>query len=353
MAIFFCNSCQNPKENSKIIGVKIYDHQGDLNELFNTWSEIGINLILSSPELARKDNFMQLARSNSISVFLILPTFFNTEALGKDSSLYAITSKGKRAIDDWVHFVCPNREDYRRSHIEYIKNLTKEIRPDGISIDFIRYFVFWEQVFPGQVYENLPQTCFDEKCLAKFKRAYTIEFPDSCDHLTKKADYILTQQRDKWVDFKCKTIADFVEEMVEAIHSMDPTTEINFHAVPWRSKDFNNGMRTIAGQDLKRIAPNVDYISPMCYSHMVKQPPEWIHEVVNDFNMQVPGSRILPSIQVSKAYLNTSFSEVEFKKALSESLKPPSEGVIFWSWEALEKSPEKLKIVKDYISENY
>ena len=294
---FFSSSCQKRLHQEAIIGVKVYNHEGDLNDLFKEWNRIGINLILASPGLARKDRFMQLARSHSKRVFLIVPTFYDPSALDQDSTLYAITREGKPAIDDWVRFICPNREDYRKSHLDYLKKLTREIQPDGISIDFIRYFVFWEKVYPDQKYANIPQTCFDSTCIRKFKREYGIELPDTCQDIKDKADYILANYENEWVEFKCATINGYVEEMVEAIKSINPTTEINFHAVPWRSYDFEGSLRRIAGQDLKLIAPNVDFISPMCYAHMMIQPPEWVHEVVLDFKQQVPGIKILPSIQ--------------------------------------------------------
>ena len=334
-----------------MIGVKIYAHDGDLEELFEEWNRVGINLILSNPDLAAKDNFMSLARDYSMQVFLIVPTFFNAKALDTDTSLYSITREGEKAMDEWVEFICPNRSQYRISHIQHLKKLAAEIKPDGISLDFIRYFVYWEKVFPDQIYDNFPQTCFDDDCLAKFLTEYKVRIPDSCLHVSEKADFIVQQYKPEWTEFKCNTISGYVSEMVEAIRSVNPEIEINFHAVPWKSADFEGGIRSIAGQDLKQIAPLVDYISPMCYHHMVIQSPEWIHEVVNDISIHTPIDRILPSIQVSKAYLETSISETEFRDALIEALRPPSDGVIFWSWEALEESPEKLKVVRDYIEE--
>jgi hypothetical protein len=336
-----------------LIGVKVYAHDGDLGELFEEWDRVGINLVLASPELAAKDNFISLARSHSMRVFLIVPTFFNAEALDQDSSLYSITSLGEKAIDDWVEFICPNRSKYRMSHIRHLKTLVGEIQPDGISLDFIRYFVFWEKVFPDQIYDNFPQTCFDEDCLGRFLAAYNVGIPDTCISVREKADFILQHYRQEWTEFKCNIISGYVAEMAEAIKSVNPEIQINFHAVPWKSNDFDGAIRSIAGQDLKQIAPLVDYISPMCYHHMVIQSPEWVHEVVNDIAFQAPDERILPSIQVSKAYLETSISETEFRDALIEALRPPSDGVIFWSWEALEESPEKLKVVRDYIEENF
>ena len=351
--IFFNSSCQKLSRNDTLIGVKIYEHNGDLVELFEEWNRIGINLILASPDLAGKDNFMSLARNHSMRVFLIVPTFFNAMVLDNDSSLYSITRDGEKAVEDWVRFICPNKTRYRLSHIQYLKKLSSEIQPDGISLDFIRYFVYWEKVFPDQIYDNFPQTCFDDDCLGKFLAEYKFTLPDTCYSVKQKADFILMQYEKEWVEFKCSTISGYVGEMADAIKSVDPEIEINFHAVPWKSTDFEGGIRSIAGQDLKLIEPFVDYISPMCYHHMVIQSPEWIHEVVNDIALQIPGERILPSIQVNKAYLETSISETEFRDALVESLLPPSKGVIFWSWDALDKSPEKLKVLRDYIEETY
>jgi len=356
LAIFFIfanSSCQKLSRNDVMIGVKIYEHDGDLGELFEEWKYNSINLVLASPDLAGKENFMSLARNHSIRVFLIVPTFFNGIALENDSSLYSITREGKKAVDDWVRFICPNKIQYRSSHIQYLKNLAAEIQPDGISLDFIRYFVYWEKVFPDQIYDNFPQTCFNEDCLGKFLVKYQVTLPDTCYSVKEKADYILLHYEKEWVEFKCNTISGYVGEMVDAVKSVDPEIEINFHTVPWKSTDFEGGIRSIAGQDLKLVAPYVDYISPMCYHHMVIRSPEWVHEVVNDIALRSPNEKILPSIQVNKAYLETSISETEFRSALVESLQPPSKGVIFWSWDALEKSPEKLKIVRDYIEENY
>ena len=63
------------------------------------------------------------------------------------------------------------------------------------------------------------------------------------------------------------------------------------------------------------------------------------------------GSKIIPSIQVNKAYLERELGMEEFEQSLSEALKPPSRGVLFWSWERLVQDPEKLKVLKD-IKEN-
>ena len=133
-----------------------------------------------------------------------------------------------------------------------------------------------------------------------------------------------------------------------AARAVKPAVKINLHAVPWRAGDFGGAVRTIAGQDLSRLAPLVDYISPMCYHHMVRQTPAWVHSVVEDMarRANVP---LLPSIQVKETYIPGPETPAEFRAALVEALKPPSKGVVFWNWPALAESPEKLAAVRDVL----
>lgn len=343
-------SCRTSDTNDKkIIGVKIYNHEGDLNILFQDWENTGINTLFVSPDLARKPGFMELARQHQMPVFLIVPTFFKQELLNNDSSLYAITSDGKPAVEEWVQFVCPSRRSHQLEHLEYLRSLVREIQPDGMSIDFIRYFVFWEKVYPDHTILDLPRTCFDDTCLMQFQQVKNIEIPDDMISVSDKVRYILNNHGDEWADFKCTTIGDYVKEIEKVIHSTNPNTIINFHAVPWASNDFDGAARKVAGQDLSLIAPYVDYISPMCYAHMVKQDSDWVKRITNDMKNQVPDKMILPSIQVGKAYLENKLSNIEFRENLEAALMPPSSGVVFWSWDALALEPEKKRIVKETL----
>ena len=83
----------------------------------------------------------------------------------------------------------------------------------------------------------------------------------------------------------------------------------------------------------------------MTYSHMVKREPAWVNSVVKDIK-EISGAKILPSIQVGIAYLSDSLTVSEFDQCLTEALKEPSSGVVFWNWDALEKEKEKYELVK-------
>ena len=88
----------------------------------------------------------------------------------------------------------------------------------------------------------------------------------------------------------------------------------------------------------------------MTYAPMVRQDPAWVHSVVQDVYRQTHAD-ILPSIQVRQAYVPEPLTPEAFGEALRESLKPPSRGVVFWSWDALVQEPEKMAMVRTVLNE--
>lgn len=328
-----------------IIGAKIYEYSGNFPALFEAWRETGINTAFVSPALERNAEFRGLARKNGIATYIIFPVFFDAEELAKRPDLFAVTAKGDLAEESWVKFVCPTRRDFLARKIEDLRTLVRETDPEGISLDFIRFFVFWEMVYPDRTPESLPNSCFDRSCLESFQRETGIGIPAALAGTPEIARWILASHSREWVAWKCGVIAGAVKALAGEARKIKPGIRVNIHTVPWRSDDFGGAIRAVAGQDLARLAPLVDYISPMCYHHMVKQTPAWVHAVVEDAE-RASKAAVIPSIQVQETYIPGPESPAEFQQALIEALKPPSRGVVFWNWAALAGSGEKMEAVK-------
>ena len=347
LLFFACGSGKigEPASVQPVIGVKIYETAGPFDNLFREWRGLGVNTLFMSEALLKNADFRGLVRANGMTLFLIFPVFQNPEVLKEDPGLAAVTSAGAPAREEWVEFVCPAREDYLSRRAGHLRDLVSEFSPDAVSLDFIRYFVFWEKVAPDRAPESLPQTCFCPVCLAGFEKEMGARIPSELAATAEKAKWILETRAADWTEWKCRIIARAVERLAGTARRAKPGVKVNIHAVPWRKDDFGGAVRSIAGQDLARIALYADFISPMCYHHMVRQSPAWVHDVVADLSAQTHAA-ILASTQVSEAYVEKTLAPGEFGAALEEALKPPSVGVILWSWDALFKSPEKMEILK-------
>ncbi|UYP46037.1 hypothetical protein NEF87_002322 [Candidatus Lokiarchaeum ossiferum] len=329
-----------------IVGVKIYEHNGDLLTLFDELKDIHINVVIASKKLNENPDFCRLAKKNQIKRFLLFPTFYSPEFLEQNPSHYAIQKNGNIAKTEWVEFVCPSRLDFRKLKIEQLKKWVQKYQPDGVSIDFIRHFIFWEKVYPNTSPESLPNTCFCDNCMKTFQELIDGQIPAKSPNEYYK--WIMKYKKKEWIRWKSELITSMVKEMVEEIKKINPSILINIHVVPWQQKDFNQALKVVVGQDLKELAQIADFLSPMTYAHMIKQKPSWIASVVNDI-YNTTKSKVIPSIQVSRCYLEDEISNNYFRKYIKESSKNPSYGFIFWSWERLSFDQKKLiKILIDH-----
>ena len=351
VSLLFAPGCGKGGRNTApgpVVGVKIYEASPPFDGLFRQWKDLGINTLFVSETLLKNGDFRAQARANDMPLFLIYPVFQSPEAIKEDPGLAAITASGAPARDEWVEFVCPARDEYLQRKADQLKSLVRDCDPYAVSLDFIRYFVFWEKVAPDRSPASLPQTCFCPVCLAGFQKEMGVALPASLASAADKSSWILGTHGSEWTEWKCRTIARAVERLAKAAREVNPSVKVNLHAVPWRRDDFGGAIRSVAGQDFVRLAPFVDLISPMCYHHMVRQTPAWIHDVVSDISART-GAKVLASTQVSEAYVEQALPPDEFRAATEEALKPPSTGVVLWSWDALAKSPEKQAVLRRLV----
>jgi hypothetical protein len=331
----------------KIFGAKIYEHEGDPEQLFAEWKKLGLNTAFVGRGLASQQEIRDAAASNSLELFVIFPVFFAPDELHSDPALYSVTADGQPAVDDWVEFACPTNPEFRRQRVREAVDTVTELQPDGLSIDFIRHFVFWEMVKPETDPKAMPDTCFCPRCLESFARKTGFSAPS--EDPVEAAVWIRENADHEWTRFKTDTITSMADEIITAVHMAQPGIKTNLHIVPWREHDFEYASERIAGQDHSRLGELADYLSPMCYSFMQYRETGWVSSVVADIDRRA-GCPVLPSIQVASAYrTGEQLSLDEFESCLLEALKAPSAGVVFWSWDHIAADPAKAEVIQKVL----
>ncbi|HSD65083.1 MAG TPA: hypothetical protein VLF95_00195 [Vicinamibacteria bacterium] len=328
-----------------LVGVKIYDPVPDTAALFREWRRLGIDTAFVSTALAESGTFVPAARRAGFRTFVITPVFFNPEYLAAHPDAWAITGRGERAKADWVEFVCPSHESYREERARYALSLLQKQRPDGLSLDFIRHFVFWEKVRPDARIDPLDTTCFCARCLARFERDAGLAMPAAAKASPgAAAEWLFDHQSERWTRWRAQLITSWVERVAREARRVAPGVKINLHLVPWGESDYQDGPLRVAGQDLRALAPLADFVSPMCYAHMLYRDPAWIGRVTRELAARV-AVPVLPSIEVKESYRPEPLTEAFFAAALDAALAPPSGGVVFWSWPPLAEDAAKQAIV--------
>lgn len=314
--------------------------------------EIGINALFADDTIMSDGSFLEAARQNNLKLFLVMRVFLLET---KNEPLMGICEDGTQTFDkteegEWVKFACPNNKTHRHAVLARVKKAIKQIQPDVLSIDFIRYFVFWERVSPDMRGGPLPNSCFCGACMEKFQADTAIKIPGNIRDAREYALWIKQNALSQFTRWKCQVIAQMVDEIIIVGRQVKPDLLFNIHVVPWRQEDFEGGILSIAGQDLAQLGKKVNYLSPMCYSSMTGNSPEWVSSVVQDIKRTVPVA-ILPSIQVAKDYSwEKEYTLDDFEKALLAALQEPSQGVVFFEISTLLKDAQRLAIAKRILA---
>jgi hypothetical protein len=328
-----------------LVGVKIYEPVSDPDALFRDWKRLGIDTAFVSTKLAESGAFIPAARRAGIRTFVITPVFFNPEYLAAHPEAWAVTGRGESAKNDWVEFVCPSDEAYRQERARYVLSLLEKSRPDGLSIDFIRHFVFWEMVRPDGRIDTLDSTCFCPRCVGRFAKETGIELPAAAKASPRAAaEWLLAHEAERWTRWRAGLVTSWVEGVAREARRVAPGVKINVHLVPWGESEYDNGPMRVAGQDVRALASLADYVSPMCYAHMLYRDPGWVGRVTRELAGRVT-TPVLPSIEVKESYRKEPLTKEFFAAALQAALASPSAGVVFWSWPPLSEDTAKQEIL--------
>jgi hypothetical protein len=292
--------------------------------------------------------FRKLLRDAGIHFYNTVPVFLNPDALAKNPSLVGYGSMGnpsKSTEAAWLQFVCPTRPDYRQQRIAWFVSLVRELHPDGLSLDFIRYFVYWEAVAPDRTVDSIDKFCFCDYCLHLMTDELGFHFPTHATTRQAKAAWVLANHREAWTAWKCEKITSMVRESATTAKTMQPELKISLHGIPWMESDYDHGLRVVVGQDLQKLAPFVDIFGPMCYFEMLHLTPEWVHNVVVDY-FRLTAKAPLPSVQASGSRRHPVAVEA-IRKHFLAGFESPSAGLNVFEWNSLRNDPAKIAILQE------
>jgi len=308
---------------------------------------LGVNVVIGDTDPAGR----AALKAQGIAFFLNVNVFHDSERLAADPSLRPVDAAGSDLpLDSWQKLVCPTHPDYRREKTAAIVARVQALQPEGVSLDYIRYPVYWERVAPDASAAGLREFCFCDRCRALFQSDTGVRIPATVVEPAAQAEWILRTSGAAWRDWKCGVIASMVHEIRDAVLAVRSGTLFHVHAVPWRRDDFGEAIRRVAGQDFRRLAADVDVFGPMAYHHIASQPVAWINGVVRDL-VDLTGRPVWPCVQVREAYDKPRLDLAEAEAAIREGMRPPSGGVVIFWWNELRDDPERQALLRRLAGE--
>ncbi len=338
-------------QNGPILGAKVYRAGQNPQQLIDLAQSMGVNALFVSDELARSSEFRAQCAKARLKYFLIVRTFNDPEAATEDATLVSVDRAGKPARRDGDVMICPSRADFRQKKMQRIKADIERLHPDGLTLDYFRYFIYWEGIDPQRGPEDFPAYCFDWSCLHDFLNSTKLHLPtglpgDSNVVPRELSEEIWLHHRDEWYRWRTHRMAENAREFVEFIHRNSPGLPIVLHAVPWTRDEFDGAREKIVGQDLQLLAPYFDYISPMEYSALTRRGSGWVAELNRRLRKEVPAAKLLPSIEVGPDGPGfPPLSPARYQSDLSAA-RSAAAGVVLYHLELLVGDAQKQAITK-------
>ena len=327
----------------KISSVFAFDPTIDANQFADDCREWNIDFAILHPGYFEDARMIDALQKNGIKLWLNFPVFYNPSFLAKNPEYYCITSKGRKAIHDWCHFVCPNRIDYIEQLLNESEVLAKRLQPTLMSLDFIRHFVFWEAVDLNDSADKIEDGCYCPICLDAFTKYSGFKIPAN-----SPAEYIRKKASKEWGRWKTQRITDTANRFLKILCNASPDSKILIKTVPWRQGDLDGAIINSAGQDIAALGALVDGIVPMAFTHILRQTPAWKETLLQEVK-SVTGKPVLSYLQTEKVYREEDISLHQFENELSTGLAGDNAGISIFCYEQLVKAPEKTAILKKYL----
>ena len=244
--------------------------------------------------------------------------------------------------------VCPTHPGYRRFRMDAFRKVLTEFEIDGIWLDYHHSHASWERAEPA-----MPDTCFCQRCIARFSRETKTELPDKST--SQLARLLLAKHKAAWVQWRCDVFTDWVREFRSIVNETRPKALLGTFHCPWTDREFDGALRNKLAIDLKAQAKYIDVFSIMPYHARFghANDPSWVSRqtawLANHLGIKgKAGERhqIWPIVQLSDWGESVSADQVQ--SVLDHGTRPPATGVMVFNWGSLKKQMKKVNAMGEY-----
>ena len=345
-AVITCASAQDARPHIQIRGiyggvpVELMEH-GKLQDY-------GVNAIFMGSGSLNAERLV-LLKKQGVKVFAEFNTMHVADYVKDhpDSAPVGVDGKVCPPPEGWQG-VCPTHPGYRRFRMDAFRKVLSEFEIDGIWLDYHHSHASWERAVPV-----MPDTCFCERCLARFKRETKTNLPN--ETAAETAHRILDRHKDTWVQWRCDVFTDWVREFRAIVNETRPHALLGTFHCPWTDTDFDGALRNKLAIDLRAQGEYIDVFSIMPYharfGHAAN--PSWIARQTTWLGKHLgiegkPGERhrIWPIVQL--ADWGESVPTDEVQSILDYGTRPPATGVMVFNWGWLKRQMDKVDAMGDY-----
>lgn len=306
----------------------------------------GLDVAVLHPGFFADDRMTRALERAGLRLWLNVPVFFAPDYLQRHPEGYALTSSGRRAHHDWLHFVCPSDDAYLAELARQVRDVLHRVDPVVVSLDFIRHYVYWEGVPLAGPVSAVEDGCYCPRCLAAFAGALrgdrTTEAlrPEGLDPQTLRGAL-----RAEWAQWKCRRITEVAQALVAEVRQSAPAARLAVKTVPWRPADLEGAIRWAAGQDLPALAELVDLVVPMAFARILRQPLAWKRELAAQ--VQASTGRPGPTyVQVAAVAGEPEISPEDLAAELAAAAGDSEAGLVVFHYEQLLADPAKAEVLR-------
>jgi SAM-dependent methyltransferase len=243
---------------------------------------------------------------------------------------------------DWYVGVCPTHEAYLEVKLDLLRQVGRDLVPDGIFLQFMRYPGFWENWTwsPDYRFTDADRLCFCDRCRSLFARSIDVELPPGS--VAEQAGVILNEYRALWNAWREARIADIMERARHALEQYASMLMLN--TLPFPRSDFDglDVRAQFAAQNLGLLAASVDRFELMTYLQILNRPVSWLRTAIADARALLPpGRELVCTVQVDALYTTgvhaarqrrSTVTGGDLLDAARTALDAGADGLVFYHW---------------------